>query len=140
MDRNSSIAVSSLETGADNSGFWIEICDARGSEPKIAAFRLNQAESALQLTVGDALLQSGIAQNIDDPIISRKGCFGVFGIRKTWDAHIYEGDRLELYAKLLIDPMHSRRKKANQGLDERLQTKARERALSKKEFNNNKVK
>jgi len=78
-------------------------------------------------TVGLALMRTGIAAGPNDPILSRKGCFGVFGKRKEWDSPIYDGDRLELYSPLLIDPKTVRRKKANQNQDAKFQAAAAKR-------------
>ena len=101
----------------------ILLCDARNGEPvlKNCIWELKDGQSQ---TVGQALVSLGIAQSVDDPAIARKGCFGVFGKRKDWDSPIYDGDRLELYSGLLVDPMEARRKKANKNLDARLQAKA----------------
>jgi putative ubiquitin-RnfH superfamily antitoxin RatB of RatAB toxin-antitoxin module len=78
-------------------------------------------------TVGLALVKAGIVQSPNDPILARKGCFGVFGKRKDWDSPIYEGDRLELYSALLVDPKAVRRKKANQNQDAKFQAAAAKR-------------
>ena len=104
----------------------IWLCDARKGEPILKPFELviNSGESP---TVGLALLRAGFVSSQEDPVISRKGCFGVFGKRKDWDSPIYEGDRLELYAPLLIDPKAVRRKKANQSQDAKFQAAAAKR-------------
>jgi putative ubiquitin-RnfH superfamily antitoxin RatB of RatAB toxin-antitoxin module len=102
------------------------LCDARQGEPNLRPFKLNLAENELP-TVGLALMRAGIATGSDDPSLSRKGCFGVFGKRKDWDSPIYEGDRLELYSPLLIDPKTVRRKKANQNQDAKFQAAAAKR-------------
>ena len=109
-----------------NTAFDILICDARLGEPALTPFKLQLSEGE-QVTVGLALVQSGIAKNLEDPVLARKGCFGVFGKRKEWDSPIYSGDRLELYAPLLIDPMSVRRKKANQNQDAKFQAAAAKR-------------
>ena len=101
----------------------ILLCDARGNEPLLSWHSIEGNESG-QSTVGNALLQLGIALSVEDERINPKGCFGVFGKRKEWDSPIYDGDRLELYQPLLIDPMQARRKKANKNKDARLQAKA----------------
>ncbi len=100
----------------------IFVCDARNGAPVLERFSWEPPQS--KPTVGDALVALGIANSPDDPKIERKGCFGVFGKRKDWDAPIYEGERLELYSPLLVDPMQARRKKANKDLDKRLQDRA----------------
>ena len=104
----------------------ILICDARDSEPKLTPFVLELGQHEIP-TVGLALQKSGIATAIDDPRLARKGCFGVFGKRKDWDSPIYEGDRLELYSALLVDPKTVRRKKANQNQDAKFQAAAAKR-------------
>ena len=102
------------------------LCDARQGEPKPKLYKLILAVDELP-TVGLALIKAGIATGPDDPVLSRKGCFGVFGKRKDWDSPIYDGDRLELYSPLLIDPKTVRRKKANQNQDAKFQAAAAKR-------------
>ena len=104
----------------------ILICDARLGEPKLSPFTVHFLLSEAP-TVGLALIQAGIAQSPEDPSLARKGCFGVFGKRKDWDSPIYEGDRLELYSPLLVDPKAVRRKKANQNQDAKFQAAAAKR-------------
>ena len=104
----------------------IWICDARGEVPKITLFQLTLAPNE-KATVGLALQKAGIATGPNDPVLARKGCFGVFGKRKDWDSPIYAGDRLELYSALLIDPKTVRRKKANQNQDAKFQAAASRR-------------
>lgn len=101
----------------------ILLCDAR-SEPISLKNCVWEPAIGEPITVGQALVALGVVTGAQDPQISRKGCFGVFGKRKDWDSPIYNGDRLELYGELLIDPMEARRKKANKNLDARLQAKA----------------
>ena len=102
------------------------LCDARQGEPVIKTLKLLLSAGELP-TVGLALIRAGLATGPDDPILSRKGCFGVFGKRKDWDSPIYAGDRLELYSPLLIDPKTVRRKKANQNQDAKFQAAAAKR-------------
>ncbi len=112
----------------------ILLCDARDGEPKLVEKELHFPQE-VPATVGQALILLGIASSANDPVIARKGCYGVFGKRKDWDSPIYDGDRLELYSELLINPMEARRKKANKNLDAKLQAKAagrKGRVLSKK--------
>jgi putative ubiquitin-RnfH superfamily antitoxin RatB of RatAB toxin-antitoxin module len=104
----------------------ILLCDAREGEPTLKPFKL-VLQAKEQATVGLALMRSGLALGPDDPILARKGCFGVFGKRKEWDSPIYAGDRLELYPPLLIDPKTVRRKKANQNQDAKFQAAAAKR-------------
>jgi putative ubiquitin-RnfH superfamily antitoxin RatB of RatAB toxin-antitoxin module len=104
----------------------IWICDARQGNPTLNPFELTISADEMP-TVGLALLQAGLASSKEDPALSRKGCFGVFGKRKDWDSPIYSGDRLELYSPLLIDPKAVRRKKANQNQDAKFQAAAAKR-------------
>jgi putative ubiquitin-RnfH superfamily antitoxin RatB of RatAB toxin-antitoxin module len=109
-----------------NQSMVIWICDARLGEPQLSPLTLHLSPSDVP-TVGLALIKAGIAQGPEDPILARKGCFGVFGKRKDWDSPIYEGDRLELYSALLVDPKVVRRKKANQNQDAKFQAAAAKR-------------
>jgi uncharacterized protein len=102
------------------------LCDSRSGQPVLTKVQVTFPPDQ-PVTVGQALVQLGIASSPKDPEIARKGCFGVFGKRKDWDSPIYEGDRLELYSPLLIDPMAARRKKAHQSQDAKLQAKAADR-------------
>ena len=104
----------------------ILICDARLGEPQLKPFTLHFSPGDAP-TVGLALIKAGIARGPEDSILARKGCFGVFGKRKDWDSPIYEGDRLELYSPLLVDPKAVRRKKANQNQDAKFQAAAAKR-------------
>ena len=104
----------------------ILLCDAREGAPVLRPFQLILGPNELA-TVGLALVKAGIAMGSDDPVLARKGCFGVFGKRKDWDSPIYAGDRLELYSPLLIDPKTVRRKKANQNQDAKFQAAAAKR-------------
>ena len=109
-----------------NQSMEIWICDARLGEPQLSPFTLHFSPSEAP-TVGLALIKAGIAQSPDDPILARKGCFGVFGKRKDWDSPVYEGDRLELYSPLLVDPKAVCRKKANHNQDAKFQAAAAKR-------------
>ena len=104
----------------------LAICDARLGDPSLRPFKLTLEPGELP-TVGLVLVKAGIASGPEDPVLARKGCFGVFGKRKDWDSPIYDEDRLELYSPLLIDPKTVRRKKANQNQDAKFQAAAAKR-------------
>ena len=104
----------------------IWICDARQGNPMLTPFSLLIRPDETP-TIGLVLMQAGLVTGRDDPGLTRKGCFGVFGKRKEWDSPIYAGDRLELYSPLLIDPKAVRRKKANQNQDAIFQAAAAKR-------------
>jgi putative ubiquitin-RnfH superfamily antitoxin RatB of RatAB toxin-antitoxin module len=115
-----------LKSSMANQVLNIWICDARNGEPVLRPFELI-LDIGVEASVGAALMKAGLAGGQDDPALARKGCFGVFGKRKEWDSPIYNGDRLELYSPLLIDPKAVRRKKANQNQDAKFQAAAAKR-------------
>ena len=102
------------------------VCDARKGTPILHSVQLSLGKDEIA-SVGLALVRLGFFLGQHDPALARKGCFGVFGKRKEWDSPIYSGDRLELYAPLLIDPKTVRRKKANQNSDFQLKAAAARR-------------
>ncbi len=108
----------------------ILLCDARVDPPQLQIHHLDHPQEGTP-TVGWALQSLKIAKDKDDPVLSRKGCYGVFGKRKDWESPIYPGDRLELYGPLQIDPKMARRKKANRDKDSFLKEKARVRASAR---------
>jgi putative ubiquitin-RnfH superfamily antitoxin RatB of RatAB toxin-antitoxin module len=57
-------------------------------------------------TVREALLASGFEVNLE------KGAFGVFGQRVALDRPLAEGDRVEIYRPLTMDPKEARRRRA----------------------------
>ena len=72
--------------------------------------------SALELapgsTVADALAASGIAARHPGIDLSQ---LGVFGRRVGRDAPLAEGDRVEIYRPLALDPKEARRERAKRG-------------------------
>ena len=108
----------------------ILLCDARVDPPQLQIHHLDRPQAGTP-TVGWVLQSLKIAKDKDDPVLSRKGCYGVFGKRKDWESPIYPGDRLELYGPLQIDPKMARRKKANRDKDSLLKEKARVRASTR---------
>ena len=66
-----------------------------------------------------------IVLSLDDQLFNKKGQIGVFGVTLSPQDIVYEGDRIELYRPILIDPKKIRRKKANQNKDAELKTKAK---------------
>ena len=62
-------------------------------------------------TIQDAIEHSGIARQ--HPEIDRETCkVGVFGKRRTHDALLRDGDRVEIYRPLIADPKETRRSRA----------------------------
>lgn len=65
-------------------------------------------------TVMQAIMVSGIADaqsgNLPDP-----ARLGIFSRKVAPDHVVQDGDRIEIYRTLLLDPMEARRKRARQG-------------------------
>jgi putative ubiquitin-RnfH superfamily antitoxin RatB of RatAB toxin-antitoxin module len=57
-------------------------------------------------TLRDALTSCGFAGDLE------KHTFGVFGRRATLHRPLAEGDRVEIYRPLLVDPKEARRRRA----------------------------
>lgn len=69
---------------------------------------LTLAEGA---TVADAVSRSGLATERPDVRVA-DDCLGVFG-RRVKPAHVLrDGDRVEVYRPLTLDPMEARRRRA----------------------------
>jgi putative ubiquitin-RnfH superfamily antitoxin RatB of RatAB toxin-antitoxin module len=62
-------------------------------------------------TVENAILQSGILRKFPK-IDLQKNKVGIFGQLATLTASLREGDRIEIYKPLIIDPKHARRLRA----------------------------
>jgi putative ubiquitin-RnfH superfamily antitoxin RatB of RatAB toxin-antitoxin module len=62
-------------------------------------------------TLGDALAASGLAVRF--PEITQHGkVLGVFGERRPLDSPLADGDRIEIYRPLRVDPKEARRRRA----------------------------
>ena len=57
-------------------------------------------------TLRDALVSSGLQPDLE------KQAFGVFGKRAALDHPLAEGDRVEIYRALAVDPKEARRRRA----------------------------
>jgi len=77
-----------------------------------------EAEELLQLelpagaTVADAIEQSGLVERFPDYPISELPV-GIWGKTVPRDQAVRDGDRVELYRKLRVDPMDARRLRAS---------------------------
>jgi putative ubiquitin-RnfH superfamily antitoxin RatB of RatAB toxin-antitoxin module len=76
----------------------IEVVHAHPGAAEIVAIRLPDGA-----TVGDALAATGLTGN---PV-------GIFGKRVTMDTRLADGDRVEIYRPLKLDPKEARRKRAS---------------------------
>jgi putative ubiquitin-RnfH superfamily antitoxin RatB of RatAB toxin-antitoxin module len=65
-------------------------------------------------TVADAIQRSGIAARLPDADIARAPV-GIFGKRVSRDTTLGDGDRVELYRRLIADPKAARRRRASTG-------------------------
>lgn len=102
----------------------LELFDSRVTPPRQLKFQV-PVRQELPTTLFDALVQLQLVTTRDDPLFQKKGGVGVFSIPLGPNDPVYEGDRIELYREILIDPKKARRKKANQNKDAELKTKAK---------------
>lgn len=73
--------------------------------PDGADYRVIEAELPAGATAADALARCNLALGAD-------GMLGVFGRAVTADTPLADGDRLELYLPLRVDPKTARRRRA----------------------------
>ena len=67
-------------------------------------------ELAAGATVGDAIRASGLCERRPEIDLGRDGA-GVFGKLANLDAPLAEGDRVEIYRPLIVDPKELRRRR-----------------------------
>ena len=79
----------------------VEVVDARPEAARVVSLELPEGAS-----VRDALAASGLAMNLE------KQPVGIFGKRARLDQRLAEGDRVEIYRPLALDPKEARRKRA----------------------------
>ncbi len=82
----------------------IEVChaDARGATRIVV-------ELDSGATLGDAIASSRIVESLS--LARATLSFGIFGKRADADAHLQDGDRVEVYRPLIVDPMEARRRR-----------------------------
>jgi putative ubiquitin-RnfH superfamily antitoxin RatB of RatAB toxin-antitoxin module len=71
---------------------------------------VREIEVAVDASVDDAIRASGILADLPDGFTAAG--IGVFGSHVARDARLRDGDRIELYRPLLIDPKEARRRRA----------------------------
>jgi len=71
---------------------------------------VREIEIAADATINDAIAASGILYEC--PADFTPAGFGIFGRRVAADAQLRDGDRIELYRPLKIDPKEARRLRA----------------------------
>jgi putative ubiquitin-RnfH superfamily antitoxin RatB of RatAB toxin-antitoxin module len=69
-----------------------------------------EIEIAADATVDEAIAASGILREL--PADFLPAGIGIFGSKVARDARLRDGDRIELYRPLKIDPKEARRKRA----------------------------
>ena len=86
-------------------GVKVEVCYADANGATRIALELGE-----DATLGEALAASRIALrlSLDLGFLS----FGIFGIRADVDAPLRDGDRVEIYRPLIVDPKDARRRRA----------------------------
>ena len=89
--------------GAAESLLAVEVVYARPGEQVVLGVELPRGS-----TIQDAIDHSGIARQF--PEINLVACkVGVFGKHRAPSTPLRDGDRVEIYRPLLIDPKHARR-------------------------------
>ena len=97
--------------GEPTSAGWLDVtvaCSERVGEAFETSLRV-----AVGATVMDAIRSSGVLQRFSTIDISTT-TFGVWGRLATLATELRQGDRVELYRPLSIDPKEARRKRALQ--------------------------
>jgi putative ubiquitin-RnfH superfamily antitoxin RatB of RatAB toxin-antitoxin module len=72
---------------------------------------LRWVELAAGSTVMQAIEASGILELIPDGAVDPHR-LGIFARKATPDQQVHDGDRIEIYRSLLLDPMEARRRRA----------------------------
>ncbi len=70
--------------------------------------QLDLAEGAV---VRDAVLASGFTEKFEEVTVDETAV-GIYGVRVSYADELQDGDRVELYRSLVIDPMEARRSRA----------------------------
>lgn len=84
----------------------IEVAYARSSKPLVVAL-----EVAPGTTLRGAIEQSGVLERCPEIDLARDGV-GVFGRQRGLDEPVGDGDRVEIYRPLPVDPKEMRRRRA----------------------------
>jgi len=70
-----------------------------------------ELQLAPQATVGEAIRQSGLLQRYPQ-IAASAICAGIFGRMVPLDTPLSDGDRVEIYRPLTVDPKEARRRRS----------------------------
>lgn len=83
----------------------VEVCYARADVQAVVALKLARGSTA-----GEAVGQSGLARRF--PELDGSQPLGVYGKWVAADHVLQEGDRVEIYRPLTMDPKEARRRRA----------------------------
>lgn len=95
----------------------IEVVYALPKRQVVIALEVEEGTTALA-----AIERSGILQQFPEADPRRDGV-GVFGRRVTPDSPLREGDRVEIYRPLIVDPKAARRERAKHSLPRRRESR-----------------
>ena len=79
----------------------VEVVDARPEGAELVSVNLPAGS-----TLREALVASGFEVDLE------RQAFGIFGRRTALDHRLTEGDRVEIYRPLAVDPKEARRRRA----------------------------
>ncbi len=95
-----------LNSTAVNSMIKIEVCYALPNHQQIIALEVEQGTTILE-----AIQQSGVLTQFPDIDLTKQKV-GVFSKARALTDRVEQGDRIEIYRPLTIDPKEARRAKA----------------------------
>ena len=75
---------------------------------------VSEHEVAVGSNVLEAIEQSGVLRQFPEIDLARNGV-GIYGRLVAPDTPVKEGDRVEIYVPVLLDPKQARRKRAGKG-------------------------
>ena len=84
---------------------WIEVAYARPERQVILSLQMKPPA-----TIEDAIRASGILDQFPD--IEPLSAVGLFGQQQSYETPLRDGDRVEIYRPLMIDPREARRERA----------------------------
>lgn len=88
----------------------VEVSYATSIEQRIVALQVEEG-----ITIKEAILRSGMLMLFPEiNLVEQK--VGIFSKQKKLTECVCEGDRIEIYRSLLIDPKEARRVKAQKGV------------------------
>ncbi len=97
-----------MENGTE-AALRVEVVYATAREQVVVALTVPPG-----LRVRDVVGQSGVLERFPELQLLRTPV-GIFGRLADWDDPVHDGDRIELYRPLLIDPKEARRVRARAG-------------------------